>query len=233
LDLNIAKQSIPFIAQVLGANCEVVKVIADANRPADYLEDIEDPYADFWRFTLFSYHSGVSCFEKAIKATPKSVPLDWENLSQNIDCVGGANYVDGVWGKLLSFENYLYTAAGQEIAQVEPIFAATPTPFPTRIPSTAQIFVQVFLDGNQNGIAEESEWLNDVTVLLQGENDTEITGTTVNGQVTLGLADFPIGSEVTVSLPGLYRGETITVPAQGILPVVIIFDQPILPTVIP
>jgi hypothetical protein len=233
LDLNAAKQSITFVAQVLRANCEVVKVIADANRPVDYLEDIEDPYSDFWKFTLFSYHSGVSCFEKAIKATPKSAPLSWDNLSPNIDCAGGENYVDGVWGNLLQFENYRYTGAGQEITQVEPVFAATPTPFPTRIPSTAQVFVQVFLDGNRNGIAESSEWMDGVTVLVQAEDGTESTGTTINGQVTLELANFPIGSEVIVSLPGLYRSETIIVPGQGILPVVFIFDQPTLPTVIP
>jgi len=36
-----------------------------------------------------------------------------------------------------------------------------------------------------------------------------------------------------VSLPGLYRSETITVPEQGTIPVIFIFSQPTLPTVIP
>ena len=233
LDLNVAKQSITFVAQVLHANCEIVKVITDANRPVDYLEDLEDPYSDFWKFTLFSYHSGVSCFEKAVKATPRGAPLDWENLSPNIDCVGGESYVDGVWGNLLRFDSYRYTSAGQEVTQVEPVFAATPTPFPTRVPSTAQVFVQVFLDGNQNGIAEESELMDNVAVLLLGENGTELTGSTINGQITFGLEAYPIGSDVIVSLPGLYRSETIAVPDQGMLPVVFVFTQPILPTIIP
>ena len=181
LDLNAAKQSITFVAQVLHANCEIVKVIADANRPVDYLEDIEDPYSDFWKFTLFSYHSGVSCFEKAVKATPRGAPLDWENLSQNINCTGGESYVDGVWGNLLRFDNNLYTSAetDQMITQVEPVFAATRTPFPTVVPSTAQVFVQVFLDSNQNGIAEEPELMDGVAVLLKGENGTELTGSTM------------------------------------------------------
>jgi len=233
LDLNIAKQSVSFVAQVLHANCEIVKVIADANQPADYIDDLEDPYSDFWKFTLLSYHSGISCFEKAIKATPKGAPLDWENLSENIDCDGGKEYVEGVWGNLLSFDLYRYTPADQEIVQVDPVFAATPTPFPTPVPSTAQVVVQAFLDGNQNGIAEESELMDGIAVSLQGEIGMELIGNTVNGQIIFELAEFPIGSDVVVSLPGLYRSETITVPDQGMLPVIFVFNQPTLPTVIP
>lgn len=233
LDLNTARQSIPFIAQVLHANCETVKIIADANRPAGYIDDLEDPYSDFWKFTLLSYHSGISCFEKAVKATPKGIPLDWENLSGNLDCEGGESYVDGVWGNLLNFDNYRYTPSGQEITQVTPVFAATRTPFPTAVLTTAEVVVQAFLDGNQNGVPEDSEWLNDISVLLQAVDGTELTGRTVNGQVVLALADFPVGSEVIVSLPAYYRSETITVPAQGTVPVTFIFIQPTLPTVIP
>jgi len=235
LDLNKAKQSISFVAQVLHANCETVKVIADANRPAGYIDNLEDPYSDFWKFTLFSYHSGVSCFENAIKSTPKSAPLDWETVSENIDCAGGEAYVDGVWGNLLNFEQYRYTASGQEaqIGQVAPEFAATRTPLPTPVVSAAQVQVQVFLDVNQNGVAEDSEWLNDIEVMLQAADGTEISGTTVNGQAILPLAEFQIGSEVTVSLPAYYRSETITIPTQGMVPVTFIFVQPTLPTVIP
>jgi hypothetical protein len=233
LDLNVAKQSISFIAQVLKANCETVKIIADDNREDDYIEELEDPYSDFWKFTLLSYHSGISCFENAVKATSKGAPLDWENLSANIDCASGEAYVDGVWGNLLNFELYRYTPSDQEIRQVAPDFAATPTPFPTAVLSTAQVVVQAFLDSNQNGIPEDSEWLNDITVLLQSEDGTEITGRTVNGQVALALADFSIGSNVTVSLPQYFRSEIITVPAQGSVPVTFIFEQPTLPTAIP
>ena len=234
LDLNMAKQSISFVAQVLRANCETVKIIVDAHQSEELEDDPEDPYSDFWKFTLLSYHSGISCFEKAVKATSKSnVPLEWENLSQNLDCRGGEGYVDGVWGNLLRFDTYQYTPADQEIAHVKPVFAATQTPFPTAVPSTAQLIVQVFLDGNQNSIAEESEWMNGVAVLLQAENGMEMTGSTVNGQIVYELAEFPIGSDVIVSLPGLYRSETIEVPAQGVVPVLFIFTQPTLPTAIP
>ena len=233
LDLNVAKQSISAVAQVLHANCETVKVIADANRPASYIDNLEDPYSDFWKFTLFSYHSGISCFVDAVKNTPQSAALNWETLSANIECDGGKEYVNGVWGNLLSFELHRYTPVEHEAVQVVPEFGPTRTPFPTQVSSSAQVEVQVFLDTNQNGIAEESELMNGVSVLLRSENGEEVAGSTVNGRIVFELAEFPIGSEVTVSLPGLYRSETITVPIQGTLPVNFIFSQPALPTVIP
>jgi hypothetical protein len=233
IDLNTAKQSISFIAQVLHANCETVKIITDANRPAGYIEDLDDPYSDFWKFTLLSYHSGITCFERAVKATPKGLPLDWDNLSENIDCKGGKGYVDGVWGNLLNFDQNRYTLSVQNVVQVAPVFAATQTPFPTPVSSTAHVVVQAFLDSNQDGIPEDNEWLNDIPVLLQSTDGTKVTGIIVNGQAIIELADFPIGSVVTVSLPTYYRSETITVPAQGTVPVTFIFNQPTLPTAIP
>jgi len=233
LDIDKAKQSISLVAQVLHANCETVKIIADSRRQSDYVDDLEDPYADFWKFTLFAYHSGISCFEQALKDTPNGVPLDWENVSENIECAGGQSYVDGVWGNLLQFDQFRHVPSGREFSQVTPVFAATRTPFPTAVLSTAEVVVQTFLDSNQNGIADESEELDNITVMLQSVDGTEVSGNTVNGQVTLPLAEFRIGSEVTVTLPGYYRSETIVVPVQGIVPVRFIFSQPALPTVIP
>ena len=233
LDLNAAKQSISFVAQVLYSNCETVKVIADANRPAGYIDDLEDPYSDFWKFTLFAYHSGISCFEKAVKATPQGLPLNWENLSVNVGCNGGKEYADGIWDNLLSFDSYRHIPTDYEIAQVTPEFGSTRTPFPTPVSSTAQVNVQVFLDVNQNGIAEHSELMDGVPILLQAKSGIEVTGSTVDGHAAFTLSRFPIGSEVVVSLPGLYRSETIIVPEQGILPLTFMFTQPALPTVIP
>lgn len=235
LDLTKANQSIPFIAQVLHANCETVKIITDTKREADYIEDMEDPYSDFWKFTLLAYHSGISCFENAINNTPNGLPLDWENVAENIACAGGQKYVDGVWGNLLSFDQNLYSPTGQEAGQVAPVFATTPTPtpFPTPVPSAAEVIVQAFLDSNLNGVPDETEGLDNITVLLQSVDGTELSGITVNGQVVIPLADFLIGSEVVVSLPGYFRSERIIVPAQGTLSVIFNFSQPTLPTSIP
>lgn len=235
LDLNVAKRSISFVAQVLKANCETVKVITDAKRSTGYIDDLEDPYSDFWKFTLLSYHSGISCFERAVNQTPGGVPLDWENLSENIDCAGGVEYVDGVWGNLQSFELYRFRPSSQVLAQFAPEFLPTRTPLPSPIPviSNADVEVEAFLDSNQNGIAEDSERLNNITVLLQSVAGTEVEGTIVNGQAILKLSEFPIGSEVTVSLPDFFRSESIVVPAEGVVPVTFIFTQPTLPTAIP
>lgn len=233
LDLDKAKQSIPFIAQVLHANCETVKVITDSRRESDYIEDMEDPYSSFWRFTLLAYHSGVSCFEQAIKNTPNGLSLDWENVAENIECAGGQDYVDGFWGNLLSFDQYLYSPTGLETGQVTPVFAPTPTPFPTIVPSTAEAVVQVFLDRNQNGVMDTGEGVDNITVLLQSVDGTQVSGITENGQVSLPLAEFQIRSEITVSLPNYFRSQNIIVPAQGTVPVMFIFSQPTLPTVIP
>jgi len=233
LDLNKAKQSISFIAQVLRANCETVKIVTDANRPAGYIDDLEDPYSDFWKFTLLAYHGGVSCFETAVKETPKGLPLSWDNLSENVACASGATYVDGVWSNLLTFDQYRYRPVDQEIVQVTPIFAPTRTPFPTAVISSAEVVVQVFLDSNQNGVPEDSELLNDITVELQSSEGTMMTDTTVDGQVVFQLAPLSVGSDVTISLPDYYRSQTITVPLRGTVPVTFIFNQPTLPTAIP
>jgi hypothetical protein len=87
-DLNIAKQSVSIIAQVLVANCQVVDTILSQAIVPD--EDVdaatataavatiqaggENPsteYEDLWRYTLLSYHSGPSCFQEAVIAARK------------------------------------------------------------------------------------------------------------------------------------------------------------------
>ena len=182
---------------------------------------------------MLAYHSGVSCFEQAIKNTPNGLSLDWENVADNIECAGGQDYVDGFWGNLLSFDQYLYSPTGSETGRVTPVFAPTPTPFPTIVPSTAEAVVQVFLDGNQNGVMDTGEGVDNITVLLQSVDGTQVSGITENGQAALPLAKFQIGSEITVRLPDYFRSQNIIVPAQGTVPVMFIFSQPTLPTVIP
>ena len=236
LDLDNAKQSVSLIAQVVKANCETVKVIVDANLDEDLEDDWveEEPYDDLWKLTLLSYHSGLSCFEQAIKTTAKeNVTFAWENVAENVDCKGGEDYVNGVWGNLLSFENYRYTESSQKSVQVTPVFASTPTPYPTAILSSGQLVVWVFLDANQNGTPEESEWMDGVPVRFQAENGTEMVVLTVNGKAQFDLSNIPADISAEVSLPGLYRSETIQIPARGIVTLNFIFEQPTLPTAIP
>ena len=259
LDMVKARQSVSFIAQVLRANCQTVKMVVDnysrtgaddltstaeaatatAKSSDEYEEEdiysqIEDPYSDFWKFTLLSYHSGISCFENALKNTPKN-QLSWENLSQNIACKGGDTYVNGVWANLLNFDQYQSSFAGQQIEQVAPVFAPTRTPEPTPASaySRAKVRVQVFLDRNRNGVPDEGEGLNGIPVLVQAVNEVELTGSTENGVAVLSLDKVLAGTQATVTLQGFFRSETFNVPAQGEVPITFKFDPPELPTLIP
>ena len=262
IDLTKARESVTFIAQVLRANCQTVKILIDNRTYNDFdvatatagaltaiaknsdeeLEDLEiepadlidDPYTDYWKFTLLAYHSGVSCFENAIKNTPIQ-KLDWAAVSENVECKGGVDYVDGVWGNLLNFEQYRFTTANREIEQVSPVFAPTPTPIPTKVPeySEGQVRVQVFMDRNGNGSPDGDEWLEGIPVILQTENTEDKTGTTENGVIVFSLEDVRIGTQATVTLQGLYRSELFTVPALGDVSIEFMFEAPVLPTEIP
>lgn len=236
INLDIAKQSIPFIASVLKANCEQVKVIIDSYETDEDLDDPEDPYTDFWKFTLLSYHSGISCFEESVSKVAKiGLPLDWDNISGQLRCDSGLNYVDGFWANLLTFDTYRYTPGDLEFVQVNPVFLPTRTPIPTATPnvSSATVEVTVYLDSNENGTVDQGEGLDGIPVLLKVQGGTELSQTTVNGVVVFDLSGLPVGIETTVSLVNLYRSETFVIPRDGVITLEFIFDQPVLPTAIP
>ena len=236
INLDIAKQSIPFIASVLKANCEQVRVIVDKYESDEDVDDPEAPYTDFWKFTLLSYHSGISCFEEAVaKVTKIGLPVDWDNVSGQLRCESGVKYVDGLWGNLLSFETYRYTPGDLEFVQVNPVFLPTRTPIPTATPnvSSASVEVVVYLDSNQNDSVDEGEGLDGIPVLLHAQDGTEISQTTVNGVVLFDLTGLPVGIEATISLVNLYRSETFVIPRDGVISQEFKFDQPVLPTAIP
>lgn len=236
INLDIAKQSIPFIASVLKANCEQVRVIVDKYESDEDVDDPEAPYTDFWKFTLLSYHSGISCFEEAVaKVTKIGLPVDWDNVSGQLRCESGVKYVDGLWGNLLSFETYRYTPGDLEFVQVNPVFLPTRTPIPTATPnvSSASVEVVVYLDSNQNDSVDEGEGLDGIPVLLHAQDGTEISQTTVNGVVVFDLTGLPVGIEATISLVNLYRSETFVIPRDGVISQEFKFDQPVLPTAIP
>ena len=161
--------------------------------------------------------------------------MDWASVSENVECKGGTEYVDGVWGNLQNFDLYRFTAANRELEQVAPVFAPTPTPFPTKVPefSEGQVRVQVYLDRNQNGAPDDGEGLDGIPVLLEAEDAPSQTGTTENGEIVFSLEEIRTGSQATVTLQGLYRSERFTVPSSGEVPIVFMFEAPVLPTDIP
>jgi hypothetical protein len=229
LNLEKASQSIPLIAQLLRANCQMV----------DYLGLSEKPlveYDDMWKFTLAAYHSGYSCVRDAVLETRKNKePEDWESVSQNIACKGTKRYVDGFWGTLLSFDSYLLDAGSVGFVQVAPTFIPTPTPIrlPTEIPSNAKVWVRVYMDVNGNGLPEANEALDGITVELLMRNGIMLSGTTLNGEVTFDMTGYPPNMDAIVSLPGLYREQGFSLPKDGVVQVDFVFTPPDLPKEIP
>ena len=253
LDINVAKDSVSLIADLLRANCQQVDTILSIPYKPD--EDVDAAtataavatiaaggklpradYEDYWRFTFLSYHSGISCFQKAVNDTREAgLPVTWENLEKKLSCKGGDDYVNGLFDNLFAFDAYLYQAGDSGTNFVAPtiIPTRTPVPTPTVYISTAVVKVQVYMDRNGNGKPDPDEGIDGMSVRLTIENTQEINLRTENGIVIFDLNGYRPGSGIVVSLPGLYRSESFLLPQQGEIEIVFKFDQPALPTVIP
>jgi hypothetical protein len=254
LDLNKAKESVSLFSRLLKSNCEQVDaILALAVKPDADVDAATataavatvlaggdttlTSYEDYWRFTLAAYHSGLSCLQDAVIATKKEkLPANWENVSEKLKCKGGADYVDGFMENLLVFDSYRFQTTKEDVAAV-PVSTIVPTstavPSPTVAISTAQVKVQVFMDRNGNKQPDDGEWIDAMTVLLSTSNNEEIRQRTANGITVFDMTGYPPGLGITVSLPGLYRSENLTLPVQGEVLVTFMFEQPVLPTSLP
>ena len=193
-------------------------------------------YEDLWRFTLLSYHSGLNCFQEALISTRKANrPFTWENVSERINCRGGADYVNAFMNNLFAFDFYRldYTDTNVVVAVPTIIPTRTPIPTPTVFVSNAMVRVQVFMDRNGNGTPEADEWIDAMTVLLETSTNERITQRTQNGIAIFDMTGYTPGIEINVSLPGLYRNERFELPEEGEVTVTFIFELPPLPTSIP
>ena len=229
IDLAKANQSIPLIAQLVHANCEMVDYLDLAGKP-----DVE--YDDMWKYTMATYHSGFSCVRDAVAITRKSdKPLDWENVSLNFTCDGTKRYVDGFWGSLISFDAYLLDSSSPSFVQVAPTFLPTPTPIPppTEIPSTAKVWVRVYLDANGNGVADEIELLDGISVELLLRNGKTLRGKTFDGEVIFDMTGYSPGMDAIVTLPGLYREKLFSLPREGVVQIDFVFTAPDIPNELP
>ena len=228
VDLDKAKQSVHIISRLLKANCRRVDAIVGAE-----ISDVK--YEDLWRFTLATYHSGVSCFHEAYAATlDKGLPVTWENLGGEL-CSGGREYVNGFMDDLVSFDYYLYQPVDVLPMAAMPTIVPTRTPLPTPTVyvSTARIVVRVYLDRNRNGMPDAGEEINAMTVDVNTSDNRKLTQRTQNGIAIFDMSGSTPGLRVDVSLPGLYRNESFTLPQQGEISVVFKFDMPALPTNLP
>jgi len=253
LDLNEAKESVLLIGKLLEANCQQVEAIlsqaiipdpdVDAATATAAVATLaaggntgNTTYEDLWRFTLSSYHNGSSCLQDAVQAVKRArLPITWENVSQELTCRGGADYVDGFMSNLFSFDLYLYEPSDADIliTQATIVPTRTPAPTPTVFISSARVRAQVFMDRNANNLPEEGEWIDAMTVLLTTSTNEQITQRTQNGIAIFDMSGFTPGIGITVSLPGLYRSQSFELPEQGEVTVTFMFEQPPLPTVLP
>lgn len=229
--LNVAKanESIPLIAQLLQANCNLVDYLDVPGKPS-----VE--YDDLWKFTMATYHSGLSCVRDAVILTRENGKAEtWENVSLNLTCKGTEDYVNGFWDTLLSFDAYLMDSDSVSRVQIAPTFVPKPTPIPppTEISSSAKVWVRVYLDANNNGLPEEIELLDGIKAELLLRNGVLLSGSTFNGDVIFDMTGYQPGLNAIVSLPGLYREKLITLPEEGIVQIDFVFTVPDIPNEIP
>jgi hypothetical protein len=229
VDLDKAKQSVGIISRLLKANCQQVDSILGPE-----ISDVN--YADMWRFTLATYHGGVSCFGRAfLKVQDKGLDTTWENLSKELTCSGAEKYVNGFMDELNSFDYYLYQPSDLVTIAAMPTFVPTRTPIPTPTVyvSSARIIVQVYLDRNRNGAPDIGEEIDAMTVDVNTSDNKKLSQRTQNGVAIFDMSGYTPGVRVDVSLPGLYRNESFTLPEQGDVSVIFKFDMPVLPTNLP
>jgi hypothetical protein len=229
INLDKAKQSVDLLSRLMKANCQQVDAILGS--------EISDAnYEDLWRFTLATYHSGMSCFQDAFLATKnKNLPITWENLENELNCMGGKDYVNGYMDNLFSFDYYLYKPgdALSVVALSTIVPTRTPIPTPTVFVSNARIVVQVYLDRNRNGLLDADEGIDAMTVQVSTSDNKQISQRTQNGIAIFDMSGYTPNVGVTVSLPGLYRNEMFVLPQYGDVSISFKFDMPVLPTNLP
>ena len=229
VDIDKARQSVDILSKLVRANCtQVDKIVAN---------EISDPdYEDMWRFTLATYHGGVSCFAQAFNTVvEKGLSVTWKNMAPEFTCPGTREYVNGLVDDLNSFDYYLYQPSDLLSVAAMPTIVPTRTPIPTPTVfiSNAKIIVRVYLDRNRNGALDAGEEIEGMTVDVKTSDNQKLTQRTQNGSAVFDMTGYTPGVIVEVSLPGLYRTESFTLPQQGDVPVEFKFDMPVLPTNLP
>ncbi len=229
LDLTASNQSINIIGHVLKANCSQANYIVKDNASTA-------SYEDMWKFTLVSYHAGYQClYDAADAAFRTGIPFNWENVSSLLKCPGAKEYVDDFWQNLTTFDANVKPQTASPAVLRQPTFIPTKTPVPTPMPklskNTIRVFVYLGLEGKE--FPNDIQWVDGVTIQVKVENGSVSTQTAINGQATFDMSAFPVGSEVIVSLPSLYRSFTTRLTEQGEILVPFRLKQPVLPTALP
>ena len=229
IDQTTTNQSIEVAANVLKANCAQVNYIMQQNY-------IKSSYEDMWKFTVASYHSGYQCLNDAVDASFRAgETASWANVSNHLECPGGKEYVDDFWANLTSFDSNLKSSTAGQHPAVLPTFLPTKTPIPTAVPVYSKIIIRVFVYVEVPGKAfpNDIQMSEGVPVQVNLPDGTKIVKNTINGQATFDLSTYPVGSEVSLSLPGLYRSFTTKLTEAGEIMVPFRLQQPVLPPSLP
>ena len=143
--------------------------------------------------------------------------------------------MNGLMDNLFVFDRYLDQGLNVEDITVVPTIVPTQTPIPTPTVyvSSSIVKVRVYIDRNGNGIPEQNEWLDGVSVQLRTTNNELLETRTANGFAMFDMHGYDPGLGIDVSLPGLYRSENFILPEQGEVVITFRFDQPALPTILP
>jgi hypothetical protein len=238
LDLDIAEQSISITAQVIKANC------SQANYVVDNL-GLKPNITDMWKFTILSYHSGYDCLEQSIQNTiAVGKEPNWENVANNLACLGAKSYVDSVWDKLTSFQfNYVpeptlsplqLTPTGQaNLAEIETTATPLATPTTKRYLSSGKIHIYLYIDNNMNYAMDTDELINNATIEVTFANGVTKTMPLVNGEATIDYEDQFINSNVKITVKELYQSVELKIPESGQLYNIMRISPPALPNILP
>ncbi len=237
IDLVHAQDSIPILARTLRSNCRQVKYIMDT-------KGLKSSYEDMWRLTFVSYHSGYECLATALDYLRyNDLPPVWANISPLIGCPGSQFYVNEAWKSLDEFDLYKIQRPDRETltALAEFVVRPSPTPIPTVVPtatpvvvrSLARIRVLVYIDRNKNNYPEESEKVNDIAVHAQFQDGSAASALTQKGEAVFDLSGRPVGGDIVISLPDLYRTQKVRVVTDGEIPIIFRLEEPVVPPVLP
>jgi hypothetical protein len=97
----------------------------------------------------------------------------------------------------------------------------------------AHILTLVYIDKNGNQYPDEDEKVDGIDVQAQFEDGSTLTTRTVNGEAVFDLTGRPVGGNVTILLPDLYRSQKVRVKQDGEIPVIFRLVEPIIPPVLP
>jgi hypothetical protein len=230
VDLSMAQQSVPVIADVLRGNCRQVNFVLN-----EY--NVRASYEDLWRFTMVSYHGGYQCLVSAITEARKNGDLvNWETLSSYLtNCPGARTYVDDLWDILYDYPISTGITELTPVPTIMPTYLPTAVPLPTSTPALAHSTVRVLIyeDANGNQVAETNELVSDLSVQANFASGRTEVKEVQNGEAIFDASGEVIGSFVTVNVPNLFRSYTTNVVAEGELTVVFRLVPPEIPEVLP